>query len=191
MLENLMGQGLFSLAELNHLRLEAMRLFEQCLTNGNGSALTNFIEQQLLHEPPRIQLLRDLADDLQQRLLSLREYHFDIRDRVVRTFSESYGVDITSLTPPDALDRYHRLSIEQVMSFVQENGVVLDEKDAILLRKMLDASIQMAAQLHNDIVLTTSLFSLVSDWLEGMSATIARRYWDNRHSDTPSENINH
>jgi hypothetical protein len=100
MLESVMGQKLFSLVESGHLRIEAMQLFEQCLTNGDASAMMTFIERQLVYEPPRLQLLREIADDLQQRLLSLREYHFDVRERVVSTLSESYDVDISPLTSP-------------------------------------------------------------------------------------------
>lgn len=181
MLDNMMERGLLSLIESNHLRLEAMHLFEQCLTNGDDSALVAFIEQQLLHEPPRLQLLRDLADDLQQRLLSLREYHFDVRDRVVRTLSEDYNVDLTALTSPSKLEQYHHLTTDEILTFIHKNDVVLNEDDLPLIRKMVDASLQMAAQLFADIQLTTHLHNLVLDWLEGMNATVARQQWNKTH----------
>lgn len=193
MLDNLIGRSLFALAELSHLRQEAMDLFEQCLTSGNETPLVNFIELQLVHEPPRLELLRDITNDLQQRLLSLREYHFDVRDRVVRTFSESYSVDITPLTPSALLDSYHRLTTEQLFTFVRERGITLSEKDAILLHKMVDASLRMAAQLYNDIQLTSHLHQMVLDWMGGISITIARQHWT-IHSPTqnkPEENTYH
>ena len=182
MLENSMGHGLFSLTELNRLRLEAIELFEQCLTNGDESALLSFIEQQVLSEPPRLELLREMADDLQQRLLSLREYHFDVRDRVVSTFNESYGIDITPLTPPATLERYHHLTASAVLAFASQMGAALSDEDSALLRKMIDASLQMAAQLHSDIQLTARLHQLVQDWLEGMSVAVAKQYWNARAS---------
>jgi hypothetical protein len=180
MIEDVTQHDLFSLAELNHLRLEAMRLFEDCLTSGDDSKLVEFIGQQLLHEPPRLQLLSELADDLQQRLLSLREYHFDVRDRVVRTFGETYGVDITPLTPAHALEKYHGLTTEQVLNFAIKSGAVLENEDAALLEKMVEASVQMAEQLYNDIQLTTHLHHLVLDWLDGMKAITARKNWNNQ-----------
>jgi hypothetical protein len=177
MLEDRMDQGLFPFHELSHLRLEAMQLFEHCLTQGDETPLVTFIERQLVQEPPRLQLLQDVADDLQQRLLSLREYHFDVRERVVRTLQESYAVDITPLSPPSALASYHMVAAERVLSFIREMNPALDEKDIVLLHKMIEASLQMARQLHNDIELTLKLHRLVLDWLEGINATFARQYW--------------
>jgi hypothetical protein len=188
MIEDLQ-HDLFSLAELNHLRLEAMRLFEDCLTSGDDGKLVEFIGQQLMHEPPRLQLLSELADDLQQRLLSLREYHFDVRDRVVRTLGENYGIDITPLTPADALENYHELSAKQVLHLIVNSGKDLDKEDTALLEKMIEASVQMAKQLNNDIQLTVRLHHLVLDWLEGMQAVIARNNWNNQPP--PPNNIQH
>jgi hypothetical protein len=189
MLEPYTEHGLFSLAELNNLRLEAMHLFEQCLTSGDTSPLVTFIESQLVHEPPRIQLLRDLADDLQQRLLSLKEYHFDVRDRVIRTFSDQYGVDLTTVMPPDALSRYHQLTADAVLDYARSR-VSISDADLVLLRKLVDASLHMAAQLNNDVMLTTQLHTLVLDWMEGMNATIARRYWTS-YKGGPQINFDH
>lgn len=177
MLDNSTGRSLFALAESSHLRQEAMNLFEQCLTSSSEDPLVSFIELQLVHEPPRLDLLRDITNDLQQRLLSLREYHFDVRDRVVRTFSESYEVDITPLTPPALLDRYHLLTANDIFTFVREKGIILGENDLLLLQKMVEASLRMAAQLHNDILLTTRLHQMTVDWMEGMSIAVARQRW--------------
>ncbi|MBN1565877.1 MAG: hypothetical protein JXA10_18690 [Anaerolineae bacterium] len=181
-----MRQKLFALTELNHLRLEAVQLFEQCLTQGDLLPMMEFIEKQIVYTPPRLQLLRDITDDLQQRLLSLKEYHFDVRERVVTTLEESYHVNLTTLAPQAKLDRYHHLSQDEIIAHVQAQNPSLNEKDLALIRKLVDASLQMAAQLHNDIQLTTQLFNLVLDWTEGMSVTLAREQWPNT-AQSPSE----
>jgi hypothetical protein len=186
MSKHAMRQKLFALTEHNHLRLEAVQLFEQSLTQGDLSPMMDFIEKQIVHTPPRLQLLRDIADDLQQRLLSLREYHFDVRERVVSTLGESYHVDLTSLAPQARLDRYHHLTPDEIIAHVQTQNSSLDEKDLTLIRKLVDASLQMAAQLHTDIQLTTQLFNLVLDWTEGMSVTLAREQWPDT-TKAPSE----
>jgi uncharacterized protein YeaO (DUF488 family) len=183
-------QGLFSLSELNHLRIEAMHLFEQCLTEEDETPLVQFVEKQLAHTPPRLQLLQDLADDLQQRLLSLREYHFDVRERVVRTIWNSYRVDITPIAPPADLNQYHTLSPTNIIAFVQKNTDHLSDEDSALLQKMVEASLKTAAQLHQDIQLTNHLHQLVLDWVEGMQATIARQYW-NDIANNPHHDIQH
>ena len=177
MLESVMGQKLFSLAESSHLRIEAMQLFEQSLTNGDASIMVGFIERQLANDPPRIQLLREIADDLQQRLLSLREYHFDVRERVVSTLSESYNIDISSLAPAAMLDEYHLLALDDIFAVIQEGNPALSDDDLAILRKMIDASLHIAAQLHDDIEITRELYDLILDWIEALSATIARQHW--------------
>ncbi|MBI5959022.1 MAG: hypothetical protein HY866_09825 [Chloroflexi bacterium] len=193
MLDNAIGRSLFALAELSHLRQEAMDLFEQCLTNGDDTPLVSFIEQQLLQDPPRLDLLRDIANDLQQRLLSLREYHFDVRDRVVKTLNDSYDVDITSLTPAALLDQYHKLTPDQILAVVQDQAGTLSQNEAVLLNKMIDASLRMASQLFDDIQLTARLHRMVLDWLEGISIAISKQYWPvhSQIQEKPDKNIRH
>jgi hypothetical protein len=188
MLESVMGRKLFSLAESSHLRIEAMQLFEQSLTNGDASVMVAFIERQLANDPPRIQLLREIADDLQQRLLSLREYHFDVRERVVSTLSESYDVDISPLAPAALLDQYHLLALDDVFALIQETNPALSDDDIAILRKMIDASLHIAAQLHEDIQITRELYDLILDWLEALSARMARQHW-NAQSAAPHNKV--
>jgi hypothetical protein len=177
MLDNLRALGLFSFAEQSYLRSEAMDLFERCLTEGKPDCLQAFIEQQILLEPPRLQLLRDISEDLHQRLLSLREYHFDVRDRVMRALREDFKVDMTPLAPSNALESYHQLSLDDAVQTICEQNPGLSEQDAVLLRNMLDASLEMAAQLYGDIAMTDHLHAYILDWLNGLNAMVVRRSW--------------
>ena len=72
---------MFFMAEQDYLRVEAMDLFERCLTEGNPLHLMNFIQEHIAQDPPHLTLLQDIADDLQQRLIALRKYHLDIHER--------------------------------------------------------------------------------------------------------------
>lgn len=165
------------MAELNQLRAHALDLFDRCLTEGNSAPIVAFVERLLAADPPQLQLLRDFADDLQQRLLSLRAYHFDVRKNVVKTLAEDYSVDITPLAPANAVDRYHLLDPQKVLAYVQEHGKALADKDLILLGKLVEVSIRAAARLQRDIELTTELQTLVLDWFDAHSSTIGRRFW--------------
>ncbi len=182
MLDYALSKELLSLAELSHLRTEAMRLFEDCLTNNDDTALVAFIEHQIMQDPPPINLLRDIADDLQQRMLSLREHHFDTRDRVVSTLSEGYNIDITPLTPPAKLAQYHALKINDVMHYIQQQATDLYSDELAILRKLITASLETAGQLHQDIQMTTQLHSMVLDWMEGISSLTVRENWPNREA---------
>jgi hypothetical protein len=177
MLEPFDASNLFAMAELNQLRAHAVDLFDRCLTEGNAAPILAFIEKQLAGDPPHLQFLREFADDLQQRLLSLRAYHFDVRENVVRTLAVDYGIDITPLAPPDALDRYHLIEPQQMLAYMREHGKALSGDDLILLGKLLEVSIKAAERLHRDITLTAELQNLVLDWFDAHSRTLGRRTW--------------
>ncbi len=177
MLDDFRAPGLFSVAEQSYLRSEAMDLFERCLTEGRLDCLQAFIEQQILLEPPRLQLLRDIAEDLHQRLLSLREYHFDVRDRVMHALRDDFKVDMTPLAPANALESYHLLSLDDAVQTIREQNANLTDQDAVLLRNMLEASVEMAAQLYGDIEMTEHLHAYILDWLNGLNAMVVRRSW--------------
>ena len=170
------ASGAFSFAELNYLRLEAMDLFERCLTEGQTSPLETFVEQQISQEPPRLELLREVAEDLHQRLLALRENHFDVRERVLRTVRDDFSLDLSPLIPLKALECYHRLNPDDAIRFLCEQ-TVLAAHDEHALRNALDASLGTAAQVHRDVVMTERLYDYVMDWLMGLNATMARRFW--------------
>jgi hypothetical protein len=166
-----------SLVEINHLRREAIDLYDHCLAEGNPARLIKFIEQQLTYDPPQIQLLSDIANDIQQRLLTLNAYHFDVRQKVVNIFEEIYRVDITPLMPADLLETYHLIEPEQVVAYTREQGVELEEEEEIILTEMVRASRDMAGHLQRDILLTERLHDMILDWIYALSAAFARAGW--------------
>ncbi len=165
--------GLSDIAEYAQLRIRATELLDRCLTQGDAEQLQAFVEQQIAHDPPRLQLLRELADDLQLRHLSLKEHRFDVRDRIVRLFRD-FGVDITMIAPPAALDEYHCLTTDALLTCAAQQNRPLAPKDAMLLRKAVEASLETAAQLTADIALTERLHRYLLDWLEALNAAEAR-----------------
>jgi hypothetical protein len=176
MLDRLKSLGLFSLTENHYLRLEAMDLFERGLTEGCSDDLMTFVELQITQEPPRLSLLQDIAEDLHQRLLGLRESHFDVRDRVLQTLRADFQVDLSHIAPADAVDQYHLLNLDQVITYALGQNPKLNLHDQFVLRKILEASLDMAAQLNADVEMTESLFSYIMDWADGLSVAIARHY---------------
>src|SRR5690349_19329403 len=110
----------FAMAEFNQLRAQAFDLFDRCLAENNPAPIVSFIEKQVTNDPPHLPLLRDFADGLHQRLLSLRVYHFDVRNNVIKAFTDDYRVDITPLLPANATSQYHELNIQQVVSYARD-----------------------------------------------------------------------
>jgi hypothetical protein len=122
-------------------------------------------------------LLREFADGLHQRLMTLRVNHYDVRNSVIKTLAEDFAVDITPLVPANALMQYHELDIAQAMQFIKEQGKAISKKDRLLLEKLIEASVSTAERLHREILLLAELQGMVNDWLEALSATVGRRYW--------------
>ncbi len=185
-LDNFSPLALLAMAELTQLRAQALDLFDRCLVEGNTAPIIAFVERQVTNDPPQLQLLRDFSEDVQQRLLSLRAYHYDVRKNVVMTFAQDYGVDISPVVPANELERYHLVEPPQIMSYARAHGAVFSDQDVILLGKLLEASVKTAARLYSDIQLTTELQQLVLDWFDALSTTVSRRYWANGSNEPPS-----
>lgn len=165
--------GLAALAEINYLRLEAMDLFERCLAEGRTDTLESFIEQQISRDPPRLELLREVADDVNQRLLGLREYRYDILERAWRMVQEEFDMLLEHIDQPEAIESLNFTAIEQASRLAEH----LSHEERVLLRKMLDTSRETAAQLQNDILMTERLYRYLLDWVDGLSVTFMQRYW--------------
>ncbi len=164
--------GLASLAELNYFRLEAMDLFERCLTEGSPACLETFIEEQISKEPPRLELLREVGEDLHQRLLSLREYHYDVLERVWTALKQDFGLALA-----EPFDHRQMPEADILIQRLQAANPDLSQQEEVLLRKMLDTSLEAASRLQRDVHMTEHLHGYILDWVEGLNATIARRYW--------------
>ena len=146
-------------------RLEAFHRYEQCLADGRPLLLEGFVENLLLESPPPLDLLQDIIDDLQNHLMTLRQQHFDLRERIVESLKSIYQVDITPLTPTKRWDDYYLLDAEQVVTMVKHAGFDLSEDEAIILRDMIESSTHICTGLVFDIDLTERLCQMIHDWL--------------------------
>jgi hypothetical protein len=149
-----------------------MNLFERCLTEGTPHYLRVFIEEQIAAD--RIEVLRDVCEDLYQRLLGLRAYHLDVYDRALRALKQDYGVDLRALAPADT---YHLLTLDQTISFICSQNAAAAVQQVRDLRKLLEPSLELAAQLQRDICMTEELVQSITDWMDALGAALARRYW--------------
>ncbi|MBP8973239.1 MAG: hypothetical protein KBH93_05125 [Anaerolineae bacterium] len=171
------------------LRMEAVEAIEYCLTHGEDAEFIAFMEAQITSCPPRLNLLRDIADELLMRLLALRQQRDDVRDRVVRMLLDEYGIDVSGLYPADAPELVERLTIEEIINPAVHSLNDAATQDMALIRKTVQASLEIVRQLSADIRLTARLHQAVADWLTGLSATSSRslltqRSWPDRKDET-------
>lgn len=168
--------------DIEVMRIEAGALFERCLTEGRPDPLLNFIEAQVYCEPPRSDVLQWVAEDLHQRLIGLREYHLDVRDRVLRAVRVDYGVDLGPLMPANSLAEYHLLRLDFLMDTISVQQPGLGSREVMLVRGLLEASLDITSQLYADISMTEQLLECAVDWADALNVMEARQarrsLWD-------------
>lgn len=189
MLDAMVKKKALSLSETSHLRAEAMRLFKEYLTSDDETALFAFIEHQIMLDPPPFGLLHQIAGDIQQHLLSLRENHFDTCIRVISTLSEDYQIDITSVLSPDDITRYHHLHAHDVVLLINQQITNIHDDERPIIDELVAISLQTARQLDRDIQMTTRFQTMLLDWLEGISSLAIRSRWPNHQSEPPVHTI--
>ena len=178
--------GLSSLAELNYMRLEAMDLFDYCLTEGKPDRLMNFIEQQIAQEPPRLELLREVCEDLHERLMGLHDNYLDVWQRTLDSLRRDFGLKIGK---DRASKPFYKFDVNTIIQQMHESDCDISEYDEALLRRMLTVSFETATQLRADITMTERMYLYICDWVDGLNATVARRYWAERRNDNNPGNV--
>ena len=169
--------GLWSLASMNSLRLEAMELFDRSLEEHKTVPLEGFIERQLAQEQPPLDLLSQVAEDVHQRLMSLRQSHFEVRDDVLKKLRGDFGVDLSPLVPPNTLENYHLLSLEEAVCYLHLQNAGLSDEERVVLKKLLQSSLDRATQLHHEMMMAEHLYNYLSDWLMGLHVLSVRDAW--------------
>lgn len=165
MIEMFTELDLLAAEPVDRLRQEAQKLYERCLTEGKTNPLSLFLERQLAQNPPPLMLLNNVADDLQQRLLALRQYYFDVRENVIQAFLKNYHLDITTIAPSNQPESYHLLEADTLLASVRHTGIQLSDSENAILLRMVEASLKMCQQLYRDIELTHQLQNMLEDWL--------------------------
>lgn len=174
---NEMGvSDIYTFAELNYLRMEAMDLFERCLTEGDSKPLEAFVHAQISQEPPRLELLREVAEDLHQRLLELHTNHYAMREQLMAVLCHEFGIEARELLPFNMLKADQQLSLDDVLEYVQQQNPLATHSE-MLLRRKIDDLVKLEGQLHRDIDLTRYLYSYVMDWVMGLNAIFTQRFW--------------
>lgn len=166
---------LLTALEIDHLRGQALSLYEQCLIDKATGYLATFIEEQVTYSPPPLFLLEHIANDLQQRLFTLQLHHYEVRTHIIQTMQDTYGIDITPIAPADQIARFHHVLPADVLNTLPSD-LSLQERD--ILQQTLETSRQLASQLQADIEITYELVKMVTDWTTAVSVRYARETRD-------------
>ncbi|HVU14810.1 MAG TPA: hypothetical protein VHD90_26220 [Phototrophicaceae bacterium] len=161
--------GLFSLAAFQTLRLEALDLFDRSLAESKPEYLEHFLELQVSQEPPPLELLSQIAEDVHQRLLALRQRHFEAREHVRRTIFNLYDLDLSILFTADPMEQ-RPLTFDDVRHFIGDD-------EARSADPVLQESLVNAARLFQDVTLANALHNFVMDWLMALHVVSVRGAW--------------
>jgi hypothetical protein len=176
--------GLFSLATFQTMRLEALDLFDRCLAESKPEHLERFLEQQVAQDPPPLELLSQIAEDVHQRLLTLRQQHFDARDHFRRTLQHQYGFDVSPFFPADPLE-YHRLNLDEALRFIGDRNPDIRP----MVRQLLQDALANATRLYVEMTLAEHLYTYVMDWLMALHIVSVRGAWADDLSDVSGSPI--
>lgn len=179
MLDQRTALELFALVEYNSLRAEAMDLFERCLMEGTPQFLEHFVQQQLIADPPRLDLLLNVAEDVHQRLMTLRESLFDVRNQLLARLLDEYGVDISHFAPANSVEDFHRLQPHDLLGFIAYQYPDLSPAEVLTLERLFRTVLLTAAQLYGDIVMSRLLLNFILDWADSVSMSSIRHVWRN------------
>lgn len=172
------NQPTLGTASPDPLRIQALDLFDRCLAQGDPTPIIAFIERQVYLQPPDLDLFRDFADDLQQRIVSLRSSLYELRDKLV-TNCATHQIDITVLLPAEALAEMHAVEPTQLLGLVQDRRPELSADVQQSLRLHIEETISTATQIHGDTEVTEMMYYLVLDWFDALCATSSRPEWWN------------
>jgi hypothetical protein len=163
--------------ELEDLRQAALTLLDHCLTDGVPDDLLDFIDYQLVQQPPPLRLLQALAGDIHHRLIGLRADLFNVRDQFLRQALREFQVDLSLFAPPQALHEYHAMTSADLMTFIRGQKRRLTAHERRALQQSFEASTRLAHQLNEDVLLAEDMLLYVVDWMDGLSITVVRQGW--------------
>jgi len=171
--------------EQRWLRLEADALLAQSLTEANVGPLRVFLEGQLAAEPPPLDLLHEIAQELEQRALARRGAQADVRQRVVAAVQEACGVELAPLALPAGCAQYHDMTAVEVTAWALAGGAP-PAAEWSLLRPLVEVSLEAARRLYAEGEVAAQLARLLADWLSGHDAAAARQHWRPAPPDDPA-----
>lgn len=161
----------FLYSDLNTLRIEAMSIFERSMMDGTPARLLAFIEAQIAQDPPPVQLLHEIADDLHRRLQSLRQLQFDLRVHMLNTLRENFGIDLAPMLSVNGLDPH--LSVDVILARLLPEGT----PDELSLRHMLETTFEASRNVTDDILMVEGMYNFLTDWATALSVNRARGSW--------------
>lgn len=165
----------FAFADFNAQRMEALYLFDYAVSAGKDEGFQAFIERCVLQEPPPIELLREIAEDVRSRVISLRHAQFEAREQLVAALRDELPSEAAALLP--LLDHQpDELMPSTLRTLLGTRGVFPAHKGAL---PRTTAALELYEHLRYRVQMSEHLNKYVADWVNGIGILAARsaRHW--------------
>jgi len=166
------------MVEINALRMEGMALYERCMTESSTAPFERFLERHLVELPPPVALLNEISDDLFQRLQTLRQSQFELRDRLLYTARNEFQVELGEAFPLRELERFAYFGQEALNEHLMRSLGAAER--AMLIASIEDAR-QAALKLDSQRAITERLYEGVMDWATALHVITVRGQWRTSH----------
>ncbi|MBL8146511.1 MAG: hypothetical protein JNL34_09010 [Anaerolineae bacterium] len=166
------------MVEINALRMEGMALYERCMTESSTAPFERFLERHLVEIPPPVALLNEISDDLFQRLQTLRQSQFELRDRLLYVARNEFQVELGEAFPLRDLERFGYFGQQSLNEHLMRS---LGAAERATLIASIEEARQAALKLDSQRAITERLYEGVMDWATALHVVTVRGQWRTSH----------
>ncbi len=189
MLDKSAVMELLALVEKNSVRSEIEELLENCVAEQSSVRLEAFIQHKVLMDDTPVDLLQDLTESVHQHMIALQESLFELRTTMLQSLNERYHVDLVQLAPPDLIEDYYHLELDEALAFIAARYSHLSDSDLVTVCHTLHNSVHRAGEITQGIRLVRQMLEYVFDWTEALSISAVQDYWRVTQKQAPYSRI--
>ncbi len=175
--------------DYNALRMEAVLILERCLTVQNSAAFERFIEAQIAQEMPPVPLMREIAEDLHQRLQSCRQYLFDLRESLLQDLKTLIRLDLTNLCAAQETEHWLTHLLDECYPLVETRIAHATVETKLEVFDLMGRTQEAAAIAVHQQIMFEHLYQVLMDWALALGVVSARTAWRAALSEQFVQNI--
>ncbi|KXK23975.1 MAG: hypothetical protein UZ15_CFX003000454 [Chloroflexi bacterium OLB15] len=163
--------------DYNALRMEALMILERCLSDENSAAFERFIEAQIAQEAPPVPLMREIAEDLHQRLQSCRQRLFDLRESILHDLKTLVRIDLNSLCAGQDPEYWLLHLLDECYPAVESHIPHAPVEIKLEVFDLMGRTQEAAAIAVRQQIMFEHLYDALMDWALALGIVSARTAW--------------
>lgn len=163
--------------DYNALRMEAMMILERCLSDENSAPFERFIEAQIAQEIPPVPLMREIAEDLHQRLQSCRQRIFDLRESILQDLKALVRIDPNHLCATQKPEYWLLHLLDECYPLVESRIAHATVETKLEVFDLMGRTQQAAVIAIRQQIMFEHLYNALMDWALALGVISARTAW--------------